>query len=310
LSFVARRAFAAAVLIFIVSSAALILARLAPGHQFSGFGVDPRYAAAECERIRCNDPVLVQYAAWLGRMVRLDFGQSSRYGRPVGSLVQERAANSLTLGVLALVLATVIGVPAGVISGSRRRGVLAGVARASSIVLLSCPPVILGLALLLIASQTGWFPIGGSPSGDAGIVEHLRYLTLPVLALALPTAATLERLQSRAIRGALDEPCVRAAAARGLSDHRIVWRHAWKLSLPAVLGVYGIIIGGLIGGSFVVEYLMAWPGLGALMYEALIARDAYLSAGCAAAGALALASGIFLSDIALAAVDPRVTGHA
>jgi ABC-type dipeptide/oligopeptide/nickel transport system permease component len=308
--FVARRAVAALILVFVVSSAALILARLAPGNQFSGFGVDPRVAAAECARIRCNDPVLAQYAAWLGRTIRFDFGESSKYGRPVGSLVQERAVNSLTLGVLALIVATLIGVPAGVISGSRRRGPLAAMARAGSVVLLSCPPLVLALLLLLLASRTGWFPIGGLPGDGASLFEQLRYLTLPVIALALPTAATLERLQSRAIRDALDEPCIRAAAARGVSERRIVWRHAWKLSLASVLGIYGIIIGALISGSFVVEYLMAWPGLGSLMYEALIARDAYLSAGCAAAGAVALATGIFVSDIVLAAVDPRATSHA
>lgn len=308
--FVVRRACAAGVLIFVVSSAALILARLAPGNQFSSFDMDPRVAAAECERIRCHDPVLVQYAAWLGRTIRFDFGQSSRYGRPVGSLVRERASNSLTLGALALMLATLLGVPAGVMSGSRSTGAIAELTRVASIILLSCPPLIAALTLLLMASRTGWFPIGGLPGGEATLSEHLRYLALPVLALALPTAATLERLQSRAIQDVLAEPCIRAAAARGLSRRRIVWRHAWKLSLASVLGVYGVVIGALISGSFVVEYLMAWPGLGSLMYEALVARDAYLSAGCAAAGALALAAGIFVADIALVAVDPRATGHA
>jgi peptide/nickel transport system permease protein len=310
LLFVGRRAGAAAVLIFVVSSAALVLARLAPGNQFSGFDVDPRVAAAECERIRCNDPVLAQYAAWLGRTIRFDFGQSSRYGRPVGSLVRERAVNSLTLGVFALTLATLLGIPAGVLSGSRHTGAVAELTRAASIALLSCPPLIAALTLLLIASRTGWFPIGGLPHDDATLSEQIRSLTLPVLALALPTAATLERLQSRAIQDALAEPCIRAASARGLSRRHIVWHHAWKLSLSSVLGVYGVVIGALISGSFVVEYLMAWPGLGSLMYEALVARDAYLSAGCAAAGALALAAGIFVSDIALAAVDPRATGNA
>lgn len=305
-----RRACAAAVLIFVASSAALILARLAPGHQFSGFDTDPRVAAAECERIRCNDPVLAQYGAWLGRTIRLDFGQSSRYGRPVGALVRERAGNSLTLGVFALILATLLGVPAGVISGSRRGGAAAGLTRVASIVLLSCPPLVGALTLLLVASRTGWFPIGGLPGSQASLSEYARYLALPVLALALPTAATLERLQSRAMQDALTEPCIRAASARGLSQRRIVWRHAWKLSLASVLGIYGVVIGALISGSFVVEYLMAWPGLGSLMYEALVARDAYLSAGCAAAGALALAAGIFVSDLALVAVDPRATGSA
>jgi peptide/nickel transport system permease protein len=307
-SFVVRRAAAALLLIFVVSSAALILARLAPGHQFSDFGIDPRVAAAECERIRCNDPIPVQYAAWLGRMVRFDFGESSKYGRPVWSLVQERAANSLWLGIYALVLATLIGIPAGVMSGSGRTA-SGELMRALSILLLSCPPLILGLALLLIASRTGWFPIGGLPSASESFSEQLRFLALPVLALGLPTAAMLERLQSRAIRDALAEPSIRAASARGLTRRQIVWRHAWKLSLSSVLGIYGIIVGALISGSFAVEYLMAWPGLGSLMYDALVARDAYLSAGCAAAGAVALATGIFVSDLLLAAVDPRSAGH-
>jgi peptide/nickel transport system permease protein len=206
-----------------------------------------------------------------------------------------------------LVLATLIGIPAGVISGSGRT-VSGELMRAVSILLLSCPPLILGLALLLIASRTGWFPIGGLPSASESFSEQLRFLALPVLALGLPTAATLERLQSRAIRDALAEPSIRAAAARGLTPRQIVWRHAWKLSLSSVLGIYGIIVGALISGSFAVEYLMAWPGLGSLMYDALVARDAYLSAGCAAAGAVAHATGIFVSDLLLAAVDPRSAG--
>lgn len=305
LLFVVRRAFVAAALIFVVSSSALILARLAPGNQFSGFDVDPRVAAAECERFRCNDPVLVQYGAWLGRVVRFDFGQSRRYGRPVGSLVQERSGNSLMLGMAALVVATLIGIPAGVISGSSRTRAVVEMTRAGSILLLSCPPLISALTLLLVASRTGWFPIGGVPPDGASLAEDLRFLTLPVLALGLPMAATLERLQSRAMRDALVEPCIRAAAARGIDRRHIVWRHAWKLSLTSVLGIYGIVIGSLISGSFVVEYLMAWPGLGSLMYEALVARDAYLAAGCAAAGAFSLAAGIFAADLALAVLDPR-----
>jgi peptide/nickel transport system permease protein len=310
LLFVMRRALAAAVLIFVVSSAALILARLAPGDQFSGFGVDPAVAALQCARVRCNDPVLLQYADWLARVIRFDFGESSRYGRPVGWLVQERAGNSLSLGILALAVATLLGIPAGVISGSTPTRVVAELTRVGSIVLLSCPPLITALTLLLLASRTGWFPIGGLPSDDASLGQQIRYFTLPVLALGLPMAATLERLQSRAIRDALAEPCIRAAAARGIDPRRIRWRHAWKLSLSSVLGIYGIVIGALISGSFIVEYLMAWPGLGSLMYEALVARDAYLAAGCAAAGALALAVGIFTSDIALALVDPRAWADA
>jgi len=288
----------------------MLLARLAPGDRLSAFDIDPAVAAAECARTRCNDPLLAQYAVWLGRAVRLDLGESARYGRPVRQLVEERAFNSVVPGVWALCVATAIGIPAGVLTGSRRRGAAVRLARGVSTLLLSFPPLVSALALLLVAARTGWFPVGGMAFADAPLVERMRHLVLPVLALALPMAATLERLQSRAIADSLSERCILAASARGLPPHRIVWRHALKLSLKPVLAIYGIVIGSLISGSFAVEYVMAWPGLGALMYEALVARDAYLVAGCAAAGAVALAIGILGSDIALAALDPRLREQA
>ena len=307
LPFVARRAAAAAALVLLVSSAALVLARLAPGRSSDTFGEDPAVAAEACARIRCHDPIWRQYASWLGGAIHFDLGESTRYRRPVGQLVEERAANSAVLGACALIVATALGVPAGVFTGSRRRGPAVRVTQGASIALLSLPPLVTALTLLMIASRTGWFPVGGIAPADAALGERVRFLLLPVAALALPMAATLERLQSRAMSDALQEPCVLAAAARGVPPRRLVWRHAMKLSLGPVLAIYGIIVGTLISGSFAVEYIMAWPGLGALMYEALVARDAYLVAGCAAAGAVALAAGILAADIALAAIDPRST---
>ena len=102
------------------------------------------------------------------------------------------------------------------------------------------------------------------------------------------------------------EPFVLAALARGLSYRDLVLRHAWRVSLRPVLAVYGIVIGALLSGSFAVEYVTSWPGLGRLMFEALRARDIYLVSGCAAAGALFLALGSLISDLLLAAADPRL----
>ena len=118
-------------------------------------------------------------------------------------------------------------------------------------------------------------------------------------------AATLERLQSQAIREAAKEPFVRAAQARGLSADAALLKHAWRVSLTSVLGLYGLIIGTLFSGSFIVEVVTAWPGLGRLMYDALRARDFFLVAGCAAAGAACLAFGTFVSDVMHTAADPR-----
>jgi peptide/nickel transport system permease protein len=138
------------------------------------------------------------------------------------------------------------------------------------------------------------------------LVEIVRHVPLPALALALPLAAVLERLQSQAFRDAVSKPFVQAAVARGVSRERAELAHAWRLSLGAVLGLYGALIGALFSGSFVVEVVTAWPGLGRLMYDALRARDIYLVAGCAAAGAVSLSAGTLVADLLRATADPRV----
>lgn len=304
-----RRAGFAVVLVFAVSSASLLLAHLAP--PADAFGTNPAVLAAERHRYGIDRPLGDQYLDWLSRSLRFDFGESMRFRRPVAALIRERAGNTALLGLTALVLATIVGLPLGVFTGSRAWHPAAIVARAGSIVILSTPSLVTSLVLLLLAARTGWFPAGGLPTlpADAGVLDSIlitaRYLFLPALALALPIAATIERLQSRAMREALDEPCIVAAIARGVPGRRIVWRHGLRLSLKPVLAIYGIIIGSALSGSFVVEIVMSWNGLGDLMYQALQSRDLYLVAGCSAAGSFGLAVGILLSDLALVAIDPR-----
>ena len=305
-----RRLGFAVLLVFVVSSASLLLARLAPSDD--AFAADRAVIAAERHRLGFDKPLAAQYAEWLTRSVRFDFGESLRFRRPVAALIRERAGRTALLGVTALLLATIVGIPLGVFTGSRSSGPLTSVVHSASVVVLSIPSLVMSLVLLLFAARTGWFPAGGLPSipADAVVVDSIgaiaRYLFLPAVALALPMAAALERLQSRAIQEALADPCILAALARGVPRQRIVWRHAFRLALKTVLAIYGIMIGTALSGSFVVEIVMSWHGLGDLMYQALQARDVYLVAGCAAAGSCGLALGILTSDLALAAADPRV----
>jgi len=304
-----RRFGFAVLLVFTVSSASLLLARLAPPDD--AFGTDPKILVAERHRFGLDKPLAEQYADWLAHTVRFDFGESLRFRRPVIALIRERAGNTALLGVTALALATVVGLPLGVFTGSHR-GPLSGAARIVSMTVLSIPSLVTSLVLLLMAARTGWFPAGGLPNvpAESDVIDSAliiaRYLFLPACALALPMAATLERPQSQAIQQALAEPCIVAALARGVPRHRVVWRHALRLALKPVLAIYGIVIGTALSGSFVVEIVMSWRGLGDLMYQALQARDLYLVAGCAAAGSCGLAVGILASDLALAAVDPRI----
>ena len=316
LPYLARRLLFAGVLVFLVSSGAFLLTRLAPGDftsELVGPGVSAETIARERARYGLDRPFFIQYTDWLSGVVRFDFGTSFRYGRPVGDLVGERAANSAVLAVVALLLATLVGIPLGVVAGSRRNGVVVAAIRSGSVIGLSLPPLLTSLLFVLLAARTGWFPIGGMTSLDAGALGGVEamgdlawHLALPALALALPLAATLERLQAQAMAEALAEPYILGALGRGVPRMGLVWRHALRVAVRPVIAVYGIIIGSLLSGSFAVEIVLSWPGLGQLMYDALVSRDIYLVAGCAAAGSLFLAAGTLLSDVALAVADPRI----
>ncbi|MEP6915438.1 MAG: ABC transporter permease [Acidobacteriota bacterium] len=312
--FMLRRAAFAALLVLLVSSAALILADLSPPDD--AFGTDPAVLVAQRRSAGLDLPLADQYLTWLTRSLRLDFGQSLHFGRPVASLIRERAGHTVLLGLSALALAICIGIPLGVFTGSRRGGILVAAAESASIVLLSLPPLVTSLILLLIAARTGWFPAGGLPDVPPGagwieaISTTLRYLVLPSLALGLPIAASLERLQSRSMADALIDPSLLAATARGIPARRVIWRHALRLSLKPVIAIFGVTVGSVLSGSFAVEVVMSWQGLGDLMYQALQARDLYLVAGCAATGSFCLAAAVLLSDLALAAVDPRMDREA
>lgn len=313
--FLLRRGLFAVLLVFLVSSAALWLAHLAPGDYTSALqrpGVSAESLDRERTRLGLDQSLGQQYLSWLRGLPRLDLGTSFRYDRPVTDLIGERAVNTAILAVVALGLATAVGLPLGVLSGSRG-GALAGAIRGASVVALSLPPLLTSIVLALLAARSGWFPIGGMSSLGADgmglwgrLVDLGWHLVLPALALALPIAATLERLLARAMTEALGEPFVLAALARGIPRRRVVWRHALRVAIQPVVGVYGLIVGSLLSGSFAVEIVSSWPGLGELMYDALRSRDVYLVAGCAATGALFLAAGNLLSDVGLAVADPRL----
>jgi peptide/nickel transport system permease protein len=311
--YILRRLAFALFLIVAVSSASLILTELAPGDYVTGalgIAAKPDAVARARERYGLNRSIAEQYRDWVGHAVRFDFGNSLLYDRPVRDLIPERAANTAILSLTALALATLVGVPLGIVSGSRTGGAASHVIRAASVVLLSMPPLLTSLLLVFLAARSGWLPIAGMrsaavPEGGAWL-DLIKHLVVPAAAIALPLAAMFERLQAQAMREALAQPFVVATLARGVSRRRVIWRDALKVAMRPVAAVYGLVVGTLLSGSFAVEVITAWPGIGRLMLEALSARDVYLVAGCAGAGAVFLACATLASDLALAFVDPRV----
>lgn len=296
-TFLIRRILGAVVFVAVVSTSALVLVRLAPGDAATMLalkGTDAATLEDLRQRYKIGLPLLDQLGDWVSGVARLDLGQSYLYGRPVAGLVMERARRTALLAAIVLVVATLIGLPLGVLTGARPRGLLAALVSPLSIALVACPPIVGALALLLLAATTGWLPT--SPGS----------LAVPTLALALPLAASLERLQSQATAESLAAPDIMAAAARGIPRARLIWIHAARQSLRPVLGVYGIVIGTLFSGSLAVEVITGWPGIGRLMSDALVGRDLYLATGCALAGAVLIALGNTVADVTRAIVDPRI----
>jgi peptide/nickel transport system permease protein len=297
--FLGRRAVAAVCFVVVVASTALVLGRLAPGDAIDEMrlaGADAASIEAARERLGLDRPVHHHLVTWLAGLPRLDLGYSSRFKQPVSGLLGSRLSATAALAALALLVAMVLGLPLGLLTGARPDGLLAWAVAPISIAFLSCPPLVAALALLLLGTTTGWLAVGPGA------------LAIPALALALPLAASLERLQSQATADTLTAPDLRAAAARGIPPGRLIWVHAARQSLRPVLGVFGIVLGSLFSGSLAVEVVTAWPGLGRLTYEALISRDLYLLAGCALVGGALIAAGNLIGDVLRAVVDPRVRG--
>lgn len=298
LAFVLRRIAFAIVLVFLVASASFVLVQLAPGDYFTDFGPGAeRRARAERATAGLDRPLPVQYAWWLSRAVRLDLGISLKFQRPVRELVGPRALNTALLGVCALVLATLLGIPLGVFTGTGDAGLLRASVRATSSALLALPPLVVALALTAAAARSGWLPPPGL---------QLSNMLVPAIALALPVAAVIERTHSQAIRSMLGELYIRAAVARGVPHSLVVWKHAMRGALGTTLGSYGVLAGALLSGSFAVELIADWPGLALLTADAVRARDPFLVCGCAAAAAVVLAGAVLLSDLLHLWVDPRV----
>lgn len=318
-AFLVRRVAFALVLVACASSTAFVLTRIAPGDITTSLGpfASAEEVAATRARFGLDQPVAVQWLQWASRAVRFDLGDSFLYSRPVTRVLAPAALNTSILAVVALTIAAAAGIVLGVAGGSSPGHRATAAIHVLSAVCVSLPPLLTSLVFVFLAARTGLLPAGGMTSAGASDVSWAAWLLdvawhvpLPALALALPIAATFERLQSQAIAEVIDQPFMAAARARGVPHAALVWRHAWPASLRPICAVLGVAIGTLLSGSFVVEYVTTWPGLGRLMYEALRARDIYLVAGCAAAGSLFLACGTLAGDLLLAAVDPRVRDEA
>lgn len=265
----------------------------------------PLYAIAALKRqLGLDRPLIDQYLSFLGGAVKLSFGESLAYREPVGGLITARLGVTFLLMAYSLVLSVAIAVPLAVIAAVKRERIADHAIRLVGMAFFVMPWFWLGLLLALIFGlELGWFPTGGYASGLAGAIYSL---TLPALTLALVMAPLFLRSLRASVIQTLDSGFVEAARARGLSERRILYRHVLRNASISTVTLIGLTIGGLVSGTVVVEQVFALHGLGPLLVSSVSARDFPTIQGVVLVMAATVVAINFLTDLAYAAIDPRV----
>lgn len=305
------------VVMALVALLTFLLIDLVPGNYIDELASNPQVSRGMLDRIRdqygLNQPFYTKFWRWSRSLAAGDLGDSFVYQRPVRQLLAERLGNTLLLNFAALALAWLAGIALGLAAAARRGSTLDWVIGAVTTTLLSTPGVVVAIVLLAGAARLG-LPIGGLSSntrefaGVAGrLVDLARHLVLPVLAVATAWLPAIAQHARAAIISALDAPHVLAARARGIGPFRLVMVHALREALSPLIGFAGLSLSGLVSASLVVEVVMAWPGIGALTYEAVLRRDIFLVVDLVQLAALLLLIGNFIGDVLLGLADPRVT---
>jgi peptide/nickel transport system permease protein len=256
-----------------------------------------------------DEPLPVQYVRWLGHVLQGDLGRSLWTKRPVLREVLDRLGATLVLTASALVLSTLGGIALGIASATRRNSFLDRVSAVVSLFGASMPVFWLGIVLMVAFSLwLGWLPASGmfAPYGGGGIRDLLVHLVLPAVTLAAASTAIVARLTRSSMLEVMGQEYVRTARSKGLVERAVVVRHGlWNALLPIVT-VVGVQAGYLLGGAVLTETVFAWPGVGTLMVQGILARDFPLVQGCVLVVALTFAVINLGVDLLYAYIDPRI----
>ena len=299
------------VVLFFVTLFVATLTSMLPGDPvdaIAGFASEDQKDALRAE-LQLDDPVYVQYGRWIGDFVTGDLGNyySVTGGRPVMDRVRDSLPVSLQLMVEAQVLALVIAIPLGVFTAYRAGSRFDKAANASAFGLLAIPNFALALILAYyVGVRWGWLPVSGYVKPSEDLVEHLRRMAMPAIALAVGQIAVYMRLLRSDMIATLQEDFITMAKSKGISPSRVLWRHALRPSSLTLLTVAGLNVGVLIGGAVIVEVIFSLPGIGTLLFEAINARQYIALQSLVAIIAVGYVLINFFVDILYAVPDPRI----
>jgi peptide/nickel transport system permease protein len=317
LSFILRRLAQAVLVMLVVGMGSFSLFQYVgdPVSNMMGQDATPDERAALHAALGLDRPAPVQFARFVGRALAGDFGLSLRQGRQVSVLIAERLPATLELALVAALIATAAGIPLGVYAALRRRHWDAKLAMAASLLGVSLPTFLIGIALIEIFSVLlGWFPSFGRGATvqlgawNTGLltVDGWRHIALPAVTLAVYQLTLVMRLVRAEMLEALRSDYVKFARARGLPDRVVHFGHALRNTLVPVVTISGLQLGGLIAFSIITETVFAWPGMGSLFIQAVQFPDVPVMAACLCLIALVFVAINLVVDLLYAIVDPRL----
>jgi peptide/nickel transport system permease protein len=263
--------------------------------------------------MRLDEPLYIQYFAWMGDVLSGDFGYSTQYRQSVARVIPAPMRNTVQLNIIGLILVFGITIPLGIYTAVRKDRIFDKVVQVVSIIGLSMPSFIWGLLFIsFFAVRLGWFPISGSGtigfSGNwfEGMLDRMRFMAMPLMVYVFTSLAGITRYVRGAMIEALRMDYIRTARAKGLREKVVIYSHAFRNSLIIVVTIMTTSLVGIFGGSVMIERIFLWNGMGNVMIEALFQRDWAVAFAISLFYALLALLANLLMDILYGIVDPRV----
>lgn len=319
LSYIIRRLLLIIPMLMGISLITLLIMHLSPGDPASiKYGLNPEVAGSA--RAKFNElygldkPILTQFVIWLKRIVVFDFGNSFIDDRPVIAKIMERLPATLLLEILSILLIYLISIPIGISSAVKADSPYDRMMTVAVFVGYATPDFWFALLLIMFFGvHLGWFPISGMRpwyidyhSVFYSLKDMARRLVLPIMATSLMSLAGISRYMRSSMLEVLRQDYIRTARAKGLKESRVIYKHALKNALLPIVTIASMILPALIGGSFIIETIFAWPGMGRLGYEAIMNYDLPTVMGVGVISAFLTLLGLVLADVMYAIVDPRI----
>jgi peptide/nickel transport system permease protein len=310
LRFVGRRLLVMLPTLLLVSIFVFALQQLLPGdpaEAMAGEERDPQVIEYLRAKYRLDQPIPVQYAYWLGSVLQGDFGQSIRTQLPIGEMILQKLPITIQLAVVAMLVAILIGIPAGIVAAVWRGTRLDHGANVVALSGLSIPNFWLGIMLILLFSvQLGWLPSGGYVSPREDLAANLQGMLLPALVLGTGNAAVLMRHTRSAMLGVLRQDYIRTARAKGVRERLVVLKHALRNALVPVVTLGTLQFGELLAGAVLTEQVFSIPGFGKLIVDAVFTRDYAVVQAVVLCVAVAFLFMNLLADTAYVLLNPRL----